>query len=118
MHSLGYLWEIGLHDVTMNRRPYIPNLLDSQPQSALAPEASAIISRSIDIDLISEGDHRSADVATKSHGDFHERSLESDHRSDPAKIEDLLERIIATSPTRRRDTGASGLGCKGSLAFS
>jgi len=38
MHSLGYLWEIGLHDVTMIRRPYIPGLLDSQPQPALALE--------------------------------------------------------------------------------
>jgi len=115
MHSLGYLWEIGLHDVTMIRRPYIPGLLDSQPQPALALEPW----QPIDIhSIISERPRcrgrRMADVATESHnGDFHEnrsRACPTDswinrHRR-PALLEKLLEKLTTSRYWREQDSGA------------
>lgn len=63
----------------MNRRPYIPDLLDSQPQPALALEQKkmkwAIVAPSIDapFSLFPNDRHVAVDVATaESHGDFHE----------------------------------------------
>jgi len=148
MHSLGYLWEIGSHDVTVNRpsqstvHPGSVGLGRAQPQPALASEARSTQSDDRIVRFISERgspcsrsrSRRTADVATESHGDFHENRFQGPlhpHPTFPLPRASLLcvprhrpAAWIATEGSRRRRRRECrryrgyDLRCKGSLAFS